>query len=84
MRPRSATPPGREAGRPAANAADRRRVQRAVAAWAALTLGGLVVLAALVLWHLVRRGRLLRDRLGPARVVRWPDLDDRPPDATGT
>ncbi len=64
--------------RPPANAGDRRRVHRAVTAWAALTLGGVVLLVALTLWHLVRRGRLLRERLGQPRVVRWPELPEPP------
>ena len=33
----------------------------------------------LVIWHLVRRGRLIRERQGPPRIVRMPEL----PDLTG-
>lgn len=48
--------------------------------WAILSLGGLLILTALVLWHLIRRGRLLRDRLGPPRIVQWPEPPEPPND----
>jgi hypothetical protein len=47
-----------------------------VALWGGLTLGGVAALGALVIWHLRRRGQLLRERLGPPRVVRWPEGDE--------
>ncbi len=56
---------------------DRRRIGRAVATWGGMTLSGVVLLTAFVLWHLVRRGRLLRDRLGPPRVVQLPEWADK-------
>lgn len=39
---------------------------------------GIVAIAAwglLILWHLVRRGRLIRERLGPPRPVRPPEIE---------
>jgi hypothetical protein len=52
----------------------RRRMGRAVAGLLGTVLVSLAVLGALVVWHLVRRGRLLRERLGPPRIVRVPDI----------
>jgi hypothetical protein len=51
---------------------DGRRVRDAVVALLALAIGTIAVLGALVIWHLVRRGRLIRDRLGPPRAVDLP------------
>lgn len=59
----------------------RHRLGRALATWTALTLAAVVLLGALAVWHLVRRGRLLRDRLGPPRKVEVPDwAHNRPED----
>lgn len=44
-----------------------RKARQAAVLWGTLTLGGVGILALFVLWHLARRGRLLRDRLGPPR-----------------
>lgn len=61
----------------------RRRVGEAARLWGELTLAGIAVLAALVLWHLKRRGRLLRDRLGPPRGKSprdaWPESTEGDP-----
>lgn len=54
---------------------DRQRVGRAIAWWGGLTLGGVAALGVLVLWHLRRRGHLIRTRRGPARLIEWPELD---------
>jgi hypothetical protein len=61
----------------------RRRVRRLAATWGTLALGSIVTLVVLIVWHLIRRGRLIRQGLGPPRVVRLPDLgaDDPAPDA---
>jgi hypothetical protein len=59
---------------------DRRRIGRAAALWGYLALGSIVTMTALILWHLARRGRLIRDRLGPPRVVRLPELERPGPD----
>lgn len=58
-----AVPLGTEAGR---------RVGRIAVVWLVLALGTIVVLSALVVWHLLRRGRLIRSSLGPPRMVQLP------------
>jgi hypothetical protein len=65
-----ADPPARRDG------PKRRRVGQALRLWGVVTLGGLVVLAALTLAYLVRRGRRLREQLGPARRVAWPEVPE--------
>ncbi len=52
----------------------RRRLGRAVASLLGAALVSLAAVGALLIWHLMRRGRLLRERLGPARIVRVPEL----------
>ncbi len=52
----------------------RRRLGRAVAGLLGTALVSMAALGALLVWHLVRRGRLLRERLGPPRIVREPEL----------
>ena len=60
---------------------DRARIGRAVAALLASGLVGIVALGTLAIWHLVRRGRLIRERLGPPKDIRLPEVwPDRPPD----
>lgn len=46
-----------------------------MALWGSLVLGSIALLTALVIWHLTRRAHLIRQRLGPPRGVRLPDLD---------
>ncbi len=58
----------------------RQRVERVVALWGVVTLVGVAILGLFVVWHLVRRGRLVRDRLGHPRIVQWPELPDRGPE----
>lgn len=53
--------------------ARRRRVGEALRLWGATTLGGVVVLGALAIWHLKRRGRVVRERLGNPREIEWPE-----------
>jgi hypothetical protein len=55
----------------------RRRIARVVATWGLLTLGSVVGLTALIVWHLIRRGRLIQQNLGPPRVVRLPEISPR-------
>lgn len=54
----------------------RRRLGEAVAALLGTALVALAAIGGLVIWHLVRRGRIIRDRLGPPKIVRLPDLAD--------
>jgi heme exporter protein D len=68
--------------RPGEESIGRRKAAKAVKLWAAVTLSLVSILGALTIWHLVRRGRVLRDQLGPARDVRLPELpvpDESPP-----
>lgn len=50
-------------------------MKQAVASLLAVSVFAIGVIGALVIWHLVRRGRLIRDRLPAPRDVRIPDLD---------
>jgi hypothetical protein len=54
---------------------DRRKVVRAVRLWAAVTLSGVVAVAALVIGFLVRRGRLIRAGLAPPRRTDLSEYD---------
>jgi hypothetical protein len=58
---------------PETNDARRRRVGEALRLWGGTTLGGVVVLGALAIWHLKRRGRVVRERLGNPREIEWPE-----------
>jgi len=53
----------------------RLKVGRVAATWMALALTSVGTLGALVIWHLVRRGRLIRARLDPPRPVRLPEIE---------
>lgn len=60
----------------------RRRIGRAVAELLGATLIAVAAIGALVIWHLIRRGRLIRERLSPPQNVRLPELraeKDGPP-----
>ena len=52
----------------------RPRLGRAIAVLLGTGLVSLAAIAALSIWHLVRRGRLIRERLNAPRIVRMPDL----------
>jgi hypothetical protein len=54
---------------------ERRRIGRAVASLLGTALVGLAAVGALLIWHLVRRGRLIRAGLGPPRAVSLLDID---------
>jgi len=60
----------------------RSRIGHAVAVLLGTSLVALAAIGALVIWHLIRRARLIRDRLNPPRKVSLPELpadeDDRP------
>lgn len=51
------------------------RIARAVGSLLAVGLLALAALGFLIIWHLIRRGRLIREGLPPPRPVRLPDLD---------
>jgi hypothetical protein len=53
------------------------RVRQAVVRLLGVGVITIAVVGALTIWHLVRRGRLIRARLGPPRDVRLPDLTFR-------
>jgi hypothetical protein len=54
----------------------RRRLARAVAYLLGTALIGLGAIGVLLIWHLVRRGRLIQERLNPPKIVRMPELLD--------
>ncbi|MGP0063265.1 MAG: hypothetical protein ACLQGP_06625 [Isosphaeraceae bacterium] len=55
-----------------------RRLARAVAALLGTALVALGAIGVLLIWHLVRRGRLIQQRLNPPRNIRMPTwLDDK-------
>ncbi|RUL87138.1 hypothetical protein [Tautonia sociabilis] len=68
--------PGPDRGAIARNPDARRRVGTAYAELLAVILASVLGIGGLLLWHLSRRGRLIRDRLGNPRPVRWPEQDD--------
>ncbi|MCA1686019.1 MAG: hypothetical protein LC745_08555 [Planctomycetia bacterium] len=49
------------------------RVRRAVARLLGVSVISIGAVGALAIWHLVRRGRLIRERLVPPRAVRLQD-----------
>jgi hypothetical protein len=51
----------------------RPRLGRAVAALLGTFLVTIVVFGGLLIWHILRRGRLIRERLNDPRIVRLPD-----------
>ena len=56
----------------------RPRIGGAVASLLGAVLVALAALGALLVWHLIRRGRLIREGLGPPRVAPLPDLPIEP------
>ncbi len=58
---------------------DRKRVAQAALLWGGVALSGTTLVAALTVWHLVRRGRVLRASLAPPRPIA--PLDPRPVDS---
>jgi hypothetical protein len=60
----------------------RPRVRRAVGSLLGVTLVSIAALGILMIWHVVRHGRMIRERLGNPRDVRLPNLlsdSDREP-----
>lgn len=48
---------------------DRKAAAQAVRLWAGVTLSSVVILSLFVIWHLVRRGRVLQGSLAPPRPL---------------
>jgi hypothetical protein len=83
--PTSKPEPSGPAGRPVPPPPSaRQRLGRLARLWGELTLGGIVLITLLSVWHLRRRAALVRDRLGPPRAL--PGLEahrtEEPGDAT--
>lgn len=55
----------------------RTRLARAIAELIAATLVALVAIGALLIWHVMRRARLIRERLSAPRAVDLPELRGR-------
>jgi hypothetical protein len=64
--------------RPDLKPEDRKRIGRAVSGLLAAGLVGIAALGVLAIWHLVRRGRLIRERLAPPKPVRLPEVEPAP------
>lgn len=62
---------------------ERPRIVRAVASLLGVGLVSLTTLGLLVIWHLHRRGKLIRERLNPPRIVHLPDLSPEPDSGPG-
>ena len=58
------------------------RLGRAVAALLGTFLVAVAAFGGLLIWHILRRGRLIRARLNDPRIVRLPDLASREADPT--
>ena len=56
----------------------RERVGWAVASLLGAGLATIAVLGVLLIWHVRRRARLIRERLGPPRAARLPEFDPVP------
>jgi hypothetical protein len=56
--------------------AARRQLGEAVAALLGTALVTLAAIGGLVIWHLIRRGRIIREGLGPPKIVRMPEPHD--------
>jgi hypothetical protein len=63
----------------------RDRLARAVGSLLIASLAGFAAIGVLVIWHLVRRGRLIRERLHSPRAVRLSAAEpNEPPDVEET
>jgi hypothetical protein len=58
----------------------RRKVVRAVASLLGVGIATIGVIGALLIWHLVRRGRLIREGLNPPREVHLPRIEPIEPE----
>jgi hypothetical protein len=57
---------------------ERARVGRAAAILLGWGLVASTVLALLALWHLIRRGRVLRANLAPPKTISLPEIEAKP------
>lgn len=55
----------------------RPRVRKAVVSLLSVVVASIGVIGVLLIWHLVRRGRLIREGLAPPKDVRLPDISER-------
>jgi hypothetical protein len=55
----------------------RPRLGRAIAVLLGTVLVAFAALGALLIWHIARRGRLIREGLRAPRVIRLPEFPDR-------
>lgn len=60
----------------------RDRLGSAALLWGSLTLSGIAALSGLAIWHLIRRGRLLREGAVPPRKIEWPEPPSDPQNPT--
>jgi hypothetical protein len=60
----------------------RPRLARAIIALGATTLVAVAAVGALLIWHVIRRGRLIRERLSVPRSVNLPETPGRTGDPT--
>jgi hypothetical protein len=79
-RPREANQEGRT--RDTRDPEERRRIGRTAAAGLFATLASISCLGALVVWHLIRRGRILRSLVASPKPGVAPELSSRPADRT--
>ena len=59
----------------------RPRLGRAIAILCGTTLVAFAAFGALFIWHIARRGRMIRERLSAPRVVRMPEFPAQEPDS---
>ena len=78
--PEPAPAPGRLRRRLLERPDARRKVVRAVGSLLGVGIASIGVIGALIIWHLVRRGRLIREGLNPPRVVHLPRFDPTRPE----
>ncbi len=62
---------------------DKRRIRDAVVLWQLLTLAGLVLVSVFTIWHLKRRGSIVRNRIEPP-VIRSGAVNLPPDEAAET
>jgi hypothetical protein len=61
----------------------RPRLSEAIGSLLKVVLATLAIVGMLAIWHLHRRARLIRDRLGPPRDVRLDEFEGTKPEESG-